>query len=103
MRKKISEIKENNENFNFDISCGVSTGYAVVGNIGSSKHKEYTVIGDSVNTAARLQGFAKDNQIIIDYDTYIKANEKNEFKFNDIGEIKVKGKEKKIKVYEILE
>jgi adenylate cyclase len=79
---------------------GINTGEAIVGNIGSSKRLDYTVIGDSVNLGARLCGKAEPNQILISEST---NNLVKEFiKTKSIGEIMVKGKEKPLRVYEVI-
>ena len=79
---------------------GINTGDAIVGNIGSAKRLDYTVIGDSVNLGARLCGKAEPNQILISESTYHLVKDKIETK--SIGEITVKGKEKPLRVYEIV-
>jgi len=79
---------------------GINTGEAIVGNIGSEKRLDYTVIGDSVNIGARLCSKAEPNQILVSEST---NNLVKEFiKTKSIGEITVKGKEKPLKVYEII-
>jgi adenylate cyclase len=82
-----------------DFGIGVNTGYAVVGNIGSKRRMDYTAIGDTVNTSARLESNAKPGQILISQATYDLVKERVDVK--PLGEIKVKGKETMIPIYEV--
>ena len=52
------------------MGIGINTGPFVAGNIGSSTKMEYTVIGDEVNIAARMQGIAKPGEVLISENTY---------------------------------
>lgn len=80
---------------------GINSGPAVVGNIGSEGLRlDYTAIGDTVNLSARLESNAKPGQILISENTY--ARVKDLFDILPVGEIKVKGKEKPVMVYEVL-
>ncbi len=79
---------------------GINTGYAVVGNIGCKFRMDYTGIGDTVNTAARLEANAKGGQILISQSTYDLVKE--EVEVEALGEIKVKGKEIVIPIYGVL-
>ncbi len=56
--------------FNFQARIGINTGVVIAGNLGSDLHMEYTVIGDTVNLAARLEAAAKPGTILVSYDTY---------------------------------
>lgn len=76
---------------------GVNCGDAVVGNIGSDFRMDYTAIGDTVNTAARLEANAKAGQILISEFVYEKIKERIEV--TEIGEIPLKGKSKGVMVY----
>lgn len=78
---------------------GVNTGPAVVGNIGASFRMDFTAIGDTVNTAARLESNAKPDQILLSSAIYEKL--KDRITASYLGEIKVKGKEQGVPVYQL--
>lgn len=78
---------------------GVNCGEAVVGNIGSEKRLDYTAIGDTVNTAARLESNAKRGQVLISEKLYKRLEGRVEV--NEIGNIPLKGKSEGICVYEL--
>jgi adenylate cyclase len=80
---------------------GINSGTAIVGNIGSEGLRlDYTAIGDTVNLSARLESNAKPGQILISEHTY--ARVKDIFRIEPVGEIKVKGKEKPVMVFEVM-
>ena len=78
---------------------GVNVGPAVVGNIGCEFRMDFTAIGDTVNTAARLEANAKRGQILISDALYERLKDRIEVK--DVGEIPLKGKTKGVFVYEV--
>ncbi|MFC2169994.1 adenylate/guanylate cyclase domain-containing protein [Acidobacteriota bacterium] len=84
-----------------NIRIGINTGRVVAGNIGSPKRMDYTVIGDPVNIASRLESIAKSNQILIGKETYNLV--KGDFNIKKIGLRKVKGKSAEIMVYEVFD
>jgi adenylate cyclase len=76
---------------------GVHCGDAIVGNLGPSFRKDYTAIGDTVNTAARLESNAGKGQIIISEATYQQV--KDHIVVTDMGVINVKNKQTGIQIY----
>ena|SRR3989338_2362321 len=94
-------VNENNDHL--QVSIGINTGDAIVGNVGTEKVVDYTAIGDTVNTAARLQGFAGRNEIVISEPVYDNLSRKAKagLRFSKPLFINVKGKEKAIKIYKV--
>lgn len=89
--------------FKPNVSIGINSGEMVSGNIGSStlRRLDYTVIGDTVNVAARLQSAAKVGQILITETNY--QNIKESFICKEIGPLSLKNKEKPVIVYEVVQ
>lgn len=83
------------------VSIGINTGEMVSGNIGSAslKRLDYTVIGDAVNLAQRLQSIAKPGQIIVAEHVYNKSKES--FGFNTLGSVTLKNKQRPVAIYEV--
>ena len=95
----IEALDELNKSLPFPIQMhvGLNTGLVVAGSIGSDLRKQYTVIGDTVNTASRIQSAAQPGQILVGESVYRQT--KDVFDFAEVGEITVKGKKKPIRVY----
>jgi adenylate cyclase len=85
------------------VSIGINSGELISGNIGSVnlRRLDYTVIGDVVNTAQRLQSNAKAGQIIISEKAYEQIKES--FRCEKIGEVALKNKTKPVMIYEVLD
>ncbi len=107
MRDKMTELQEAwaaEGKEGFEIGIGINTGQAVVGNLGSEQIFDYTAIGDTINLGARLESINKEYQtakhIIISEFTLEHVQELVEVRYLD--EVKVKGKNKAVKIYELL-
>jgi adenylate cyclase len=90
------------------LRVGIDSGFAVVGNVGSSDRMKYTVLGDTANTAARIESLADDNHDFEERPVRILASHRaaallgDQFETFDHGEVELKGKTQKIRAIEIL-
>lgn len=105
--ESINEVMANPED-KLQVGIGIHTGEAIVGNIGSDRRLDYTVIGDNVNLASRIEGLTKHYQcsILISEATFKqlegKFSDEDGFLIREIDQVIVKGKSKPITVYEVV-
>jgi adenylate cyclase len=85
------------------IGVGLNTGLLNVGNMGSAKRLAWTVMGDNVNLASRLEGINKEyhTQIVISESTYHQVAQR--FVCRELDKIRVKGKHQPVNIYELLD
>jgi class 3 adenylate cyclase len=89
--KALMNVRRKQNKAVFEIGIGINTGLSILGNVGAVNRMDYTVIGDSVNVAARLQQLAKGGEIIIGEQTYRPIRDK----FRIEKKVKVNFKHKK--------
>ena len=101
MLKKLEELRskwrERGLSREMNLRIGIHSGICTVGNFGSEDRLDYTVIGNSVNLASRLESNAKKNTILISEDTYLLVKDK--VKCKSVEEISVKGISYPVKTY----
>lgn len=84
-------------NYDFQVRIGVNTGLAIAGRLGSDLHMEYTVIGDTVNMASRLESAAQPSSILVSFSTYQRTRPL--FNFVAMPPLTMKGYSEPVRAY----
>lgn len=105
MLKKVNYLREKwleQGRPRFEIGVGINTGEVFIGNIGTENRMEYTVIGDSVNLASRIEGYNKvyKTNLLVSSSTYNFISDCADV--IKIKEVQIRGKSKKMDIYEVL-
>ncbi|HXH71969.1 MAG TPA: adenylate/guanylate cyclase domain-containing protein [Mariprofundaceae bacterium] len=104
MREAVQELMQRREAQGmpvFSIGIGLNTGEVVAGTIGSENRKDYTVIGDTVNVASRLESLAKNNQIVASEDTRRRCQ--SHFSMQQLGRVQLKNRKEPVSCYLVLD
>jgi len=98
--KEVNRIlKERGFQHEIKIGIGINTGMATIGNIGSDKKKNYTVVGDAVNLSSRLESITKEYKTPLLFSEYTYNKIKHNIPCKLIGNVTVKGREQAVDIY----
>ncbi|HUX90404.1 MAG TPA: adenylate/guanylate cyclase domain-containing protein [Gallionellaceae bacterium] len=98
--KEVNRIlKERGFKHEINIGIGINTGMATIGNIGSEKKKNYTVVGDAVNLSSRLESITKEHKTPLLFSEYTYNKIKDKIPCKLIGNVTVKGRGQSVDIY----
>ena len=95
----LSNVLQRRYNRELRLRIGINTGQVLAGIVGSSRANDYTVMGDTVNTAARIQTAAREGYILVGEATY--AATKEIFSYREMQPVQAKGKQQPVSVWEV--
>lgn len=100
MREALKTLNQEHPEHPLEIRVGVNSGPVTAGDVGSPRRREYTVLGDTVNTCARLQSsVCKPGQIVMSRATYDRV--RDDVEASPLGSFKVKERQKPVEVFAV--
>jgi len=99
LEKVNATLKERGFEHEVKIGVGINTGVATIGEIGSEQKKNYTVVGDTVNLASRLESITKEYKTPLIFSEYTYEKIKHKMNCRQLGSVKVKGREQPVTIY----
>ncbi len=100
--KEVNEmLKQRGFEHEIKVGVGINTGIATIGNIGSEQKKNYTVVGDAVNLASRMESITKEYATPLLFSEYTYEKIKDKIPCKLISKVKVKGRESSVDIYTV--
>jgi adenylate cyclase len=102
-RAHVFSSRLNNEfpEYEFRIGVALNCGDAILGNVGTGENQSFTIVGDSVNVAFRLEALTKEKNVPVIVGRGIVGAAGNEYQFSDLGEVQVKGRKEPVPIWSL--